>query len=224
MYNRSLEMIISILAVLKAGGIYLLIDNTLPSNRVKYMLDNCNAKLLLCDKDYNIDFKSIVFFDDNLSLDNHFDNLNIYNKPEDNFAIIYTSGSTGKPKGVLLKNIGMTNLVFSFSKILELSSMKTHLGLSSVSFDMFAVELFSSILLGRTLFLLNSEEQKNPVLMSKIIINNKIDFLITTPTKIELLLSNDDTSKCLKVLKGFQLGGEVFSKALYEKLLHNHRL
>ena len=218
MVNRSLEMIISILAVLKAGGIYLLLDNALPENRIKYMLDNCNAKLLLCDNDYNIGFKNEIITN-NLSLNNYFDNLNIYNNVENAFAIIYTSGSTGNPKGVLLNNIGMTNLVFSFSKILELSSMKTHLGLSSVSFDMFAVELFSSILLGRTLFFLNNEEQKNPNLISKKIIDNKIDFLITTPTKMELLLSNENTAKCLNFLKGFQLGGEIFSSALYEKLL-----
>lgn len=54
--------------------------------------------------------------------------------------------------------------------------------------------------------------------MSKKIIENNVEFLITTPTKIELLLSNPETSKCLKVLKGFQLGGEVFTPSLFEKL------
>ena len=217
MINRSLEMIISVLAVLKAGGAYLLIDTSLPFDRIEYMLNNCNAKLLLTDTNYDIAYTNKI----NISkIPNtmYINNLDIINEPEDAFAVIYTSGSTGMPKGVLLKHVGIINLVYSFGKILELSTMSSHLGFSAVSFDMFAVELFTSILLGRTLFLLNDEEQRNPVLISKAITENKIEFLITTPTKIELLLSNPKTCECLKTLKGFQLGGEVFTPSLYEKL------
>ena len=217
MMNRSLEMIISILAVIKSGGTYLLIDNNLPIDRIEYMLNNCNSKILLTDLDYPITFENKILFTD-IALPNNTKNLKTENAPKDNFAIIYTSGSTGNPKGVLLHNTGFINLAFSFSKLMNINNLKKHIGLSSVSFDMFAVELFSSVLLGRTLFLLNEEELKNPLLISKKIIDNNIDFLITTPTKIELLLSNTETAKCLKVLKGFQLGGEVFTSALYEKL------
>lgn len=217
MENRSLEMIISIIAVLKAGGTYILIDNTLPAHRVKYMLTNSNATLLLIDKDYSIDFNN-QFNITNFDYSKNIANVKNTNRLFDSFAIIYTSGSTGNPKGVLLDQKGLINLVYSFDKIMKISSTSSHLGMSAVSFDMFAVELYTSILLGRTLYLLNDEEIKNPVLMSKIIIDNKVEFLITTPTKIELLLSNNDTAKCLKTLKGFQLGGEVFSASLYDKL------
>ena len=216
MVNRSLEMVVSILAVLKAGGAYVLIDSSLPFDRIEYILDNCKAKLLLSDNDYSLSFKNIINI--NKIPKNKIDNLNIINIPNDTFAVIYTSGSTGKPKGVVLTHIGLINLVYSFGKILDLFSMKNHLGVSSVSFDMFMVELFSCILLGRTLYLLNEEEQRNPSLVSNCIIKNKIEFLITTPTKMELLLSNNETAKCLKQLKGFQLGGEVFTPLLYEKL------
>lgn len=217
MQNRSITMIVSILAVLKAGGTYILIDNMLPNTRVKYMLSNSNSKLLLVDNDYSIDF------DYQLNI-NNFDesknntNLKCKTNELDSFAIIYTSGSTGNPKGVLLSQRGLINLVYAFDKIMKIGSFSNHLGISSVSFDMFAVELYTSLLLGRTLYLLNDEEIKNPVQMSKIIIENKVEFLITTPTKIELLLSHQETAKCLKILKGFQLGGEVFSSSLYERL------
>lgn len=217
MMNRSLEMIISIIAVLKSGGAYLLIDNNLPSDRVEYMLNNCNTKLLILDYDYKVNFVNKINPSD-MALTNSIDNLDIVNSPNDSFAIIYTSGSTGKPKGVLLHHTGIINLAFSFDKLMDFSVLKNQLGFSSVSFDMFAVELFCSILLGRTLFLLNEEELKNPSKISKKIIDNNIDFLITTPTKIELLLSNSETAKSLKILKGFQLGGEVLSPSLYKKI------
>ena len=217
MMNRSLEMIVAIIAVLKSGGAYLLIDNNLPSDRVEYMLNNCNAKLLILDYDYKINFENKINPSD-MDLTNSIDNLDAVNSSNDNFAIIYTSGSTGKPKGVLLHHTGIINLAFSFDKLMNFSVLKNQLGFSSVSFDMFAVELFCSILLGRTLFLLNEEEHKNPLKISKKIIENNIDFLITTPTKIELLLSNPETAKSLKILKGFQLGGEVLSPSLYKKI------
>ena len=216
MMNRSAEMIISILAVIKSGGTYLLIDNSLPVDRIEYMLNNCNAKLLLTDLDYPVSFDNKIlsseFFSKNIK------NLKIINEPADNFAIIYTSGSTGNPKGVLLTQMGLLNLILFYKTIVNINNYKHQLGLSSVSFDMFVVELFTSILLGRTLFLLNEEEVKNPVLINKKIIDNNIEFLLTTPTKIELLLSTPETIKAFQTLKAFQLGGEIFTPSLYEKL------
>ena len=217
MLNRSLEMISSILAVLKSGGTYFLIDTTLPSHRIKYMLTNSEAKLLILDKDYGIDFDNQLNISD-FDYSKNTCNLKCNKELSDSFAIIYTSGSTGNPKGVLLQEKGLINLINAFNQVMKIENFSNQLGLSSVSFDMFAVELYSSILLGRTLYLLSDEEIKNPILTSKIIIKNKIEFLITTPTKIELLLSNPTTSECLKVLKAFQLGGEVFTSTLYEKL------
>ena len=217
MQNRSIEMIISILAVLKSGGTYLLIDNSLPNNRVQYMLADSNSKLLIVDSEYNVDFANIISIN-NFDYSANIDNLKCKNQLFDSFSIIYTSGSTGNPKGVLLQQKGLINLVYSFNKIMEIGSTKNHLGVSSISFDMFAVEIYTSLLLGRTLYLLSDEEIKNPMLMSQIIIDNNVEFLITTPTKIELLLTNIKTAQCLKCLKGIQLGGEVFSANLYEKL------
>ena len=224
MLNRSFETVISILAVLKTGGIYTLLDNTLPADRISYILQNCKAKILIVDDDYNIDvdIDTInILEQENLNDFNNskkYSNLSNDSSPLDNFAIIYTSGSTGKPKGVLLHNTGIVNLVYSFKDVLELSSYHKHLGFAAVSFDMFAVELFSSILLGRTLYLLNDEEIKNPIAISNIIIKNNIDFVICTPTKMELLLSNEETSKCLRKLKGIQLGGEIFTPELYSRI------
>ena len=95
--NRSLEMIIAILAVLKAGAAYIPIDPTYPKDRIKYILKNSNAKFVLNEKDFK-----------NLSFDNS--NLNIKNNPDDLSYIIYTSGSTGLPKGVMLKHQSLSNL------------------------------------------------------------------------------------------------------------------
>ena len=216
--NRSIEMIISIVGVLKAGCTYVLIDHTFPENRVNYILENSNAKLLITDNTYTTNCKNICRIDQ-FEFKTNIKNLPIVNTAEDSFALIYTSGSTGNPKGVVLKHAGLVNLVYNyFKENIFLGKPKKVLGSAAVSFDMFAVELFTSILLGGTLYLLNEDEHKNPVKMAEIIINNNVNFSVTTPTKIELLLSNPNTKKCLSVLDTIQLGGEVFTSSLYEKL------
>ncbi|MBR6034267.1 MAG: amino acid adenylation domain-containing protein [Clostridia bacterium] len=218
MCERNADIIAYILSVLKLGATYILIDPTLPKDHIQFVLNSSNANGLIIDKEYDILFKNFIFTN-NVDYSNEAPQQLVSEKSDNNvFSIIYTSGSTGTPKGVMLKNDGFINLVYSFCDLMEIDKYKNHLGLSAVSFDMFAVEVFSSILLGRTLYLLNEEEMKNPVLISKKIIENEIEFLITTPSKMNLLTSTDEIALCLKHLKAFQLGGEVFTNSLLNKL------
>ena len=113
MVNRSLEMIISILAVLKSGACYIPIDPEYPQDRIEYMLNNSNAKLLLTFKrlENKVTFDNKLFVElDNELYNSNKDNLININKPDDLAYIIYTSGSTGKPKGVMLIHKSLSNL------------------------------------------------------------------------------------------------------------------
>ena len=101
MVNRSLEMIISILAVLKSGACYIPIDPEYPQDRIEYMLNNSNSKMLLTFKklENKVDFNNKVFVElDNPLYNLHKRNLSNINKPDDLAYIIYTSGSTGNLK------------------------------------------------------------------------------------------------------------------------------
>ena len=215
--NRSLELIVAIYAIIKTGASYVLIDPSLPKERIKYIITDTNSKLCIV----NTFSKSLVNDINKINISNfdysHYSGSNMSNNNNDNLCVIYTSGSTGKPKGVLLHKHGFTNLVHAFDKEMKISKCKNILGIATVSFDMFAVELFSSTLFGNTLVLANEEEQKNPILMSKLIKENDIDFLVTTPSRIKLLLS-DECGNPLKNVKAFQLGGERFSGNLYNRL------
>ena len=218
--NRSLEMIISMFAVIKSGSAYLLIDQNLPNQRIEYMLDNSKTSLLITNKSSKeLNFNNILSLN-TVDWSKETDNFNSFeNIPSDSLAVIYTSGSTGIPKGVLLSHNGFVNLIYAFDKCMSIAKYNRFLSMAAVSFDMFTVEILSSILFGKTLYLLNEEETKNPILIAEIISKNKIEFLISTPTKMELLLADESTAKCLKNLKAFQLGGEVFSGELYNKLI-----
>lgn len=213
--NRSLDLIISIYAVIKSGASYVLIDSAFPQNRIDYIINDSKSKYCIANSDS-------INVDNTINIENFdyskYDNQDLTIKQSDNLCVIYTSGSTGKPKGVLLHKTGFLNLMYAFDKEMDISKFKNILGIATVSFDMFAVELFSSTLLGNTLILANEEEQKNPASMSKLIKNNNVEFFITTPSRINLLLSKEYNGT-LKSVKAFQLGGEEFTEKLYNKLI-----
>ena len=219
MLPRSIETIICMLGILKAGAGYMLIDTSLPKDRIEFMLNNAKAKLLLTSPKFKkIEFESIYQFSlENLQYYN-IANPNVENSIDDTFSIIYTSGSTGTPKGVTLKRQGVVNLALIYQEILGTNSCDKFLSISSIAFDMFIVENFVPLLTGKTIILTNEEQQKIPQYISQLILDYNIDFILTTPSRIELLINDETTSSALKKLKIIQLGGESFTPTLYTKL------
>jgi len=213
---RSLDLIVSIWGVLKSGAGYILIDPSLPNERINYMLKKANAHMLITYNNFkNIKYNSILNIE---NIQNQgCNNLNLKLSNENNLAIIYTSGSTGDPKGVMLKQGGLINLLLAYQTILNTNICTNFLCTSAVSFDMFMVETFIPILSGKTIILANDDERQIPTYTSQLIKKSNAEFILTTPSKIDLLLT-PDFSSCLRNVKIIQLGGEVFTSALYEKL------
>ncbi len=214
--NRSIELIVSIFAVIKSGASYVLIDHDLPKERINYIVNDCSAKYCILNNLTN----DLINIKTSINIDNFnfskFDINNLHTKKyTDNLCIIYTSGSTGNPKGVVLHKHGFANLVLAFDKAINISKYKSFLGLASVSFDMFVFTLYNCILFGNTFVLTNDNEQKNPIEIGKIIKKHNVEFLVSTPSIIKLLLGKD----YLKNIKGFVIGGESISVSFYKKLL-----
>lgn len=214
--ERTLNMIISIIACIKAGFTYILIENSLPKERIDYILKNSKSKVIITSENLNkekLDTK--VFILNEKDIIEKTENIKVAN---DRLCIIYTSGSTGNPKGVVLSQKGFANLVYAMNDAMKLEICDKFISHASVSFDMFAFELYCTLLNGKTLYLTSDLEQKNPTAMSKIIMDNNIDFMLTTPSKIELILANEKLAKSLANIKVFLLGGEVFTASLYNRM------
>lgn len=217
MLNRSLETIISMLAIIKSGAAYLLIDSSLPFDRIIYMLENSNSNLLITSSFMKqIDFPNQLLLDKvdlNYSSKN---NLDTYISNEDILSVVYTSGSTGLPKGVLVKKLGMLNLILSYKNHIKIDNYDTFLSICSISFDMFAVEIWIPLTSGKKIVLANDEQSKIPNYISELITKYSVDYTLITPSKLQLLL--DTCPDCLKLLKSIQLGGETLTPAIYERL------
>ena len=203
--DRSYNIIISVYAVIKAGASYVIIDKDYPDDRINYIINDCKSKFTITNR-FIENFDYSRYSSENLGIKQNY-----------RLCIIYTSGSTGKPKGVLLHKYGYYNLINAFDTDFKLSEYKKILSTANVSFDMFAFEMFSATLLGSTLVLATSEEQKNPIAMSNLIKNNNVEFFVMTPSKVELLLS-EELGNPLKNVKAMLFGGEKFTNNLYNRL------
>ena len=221
MVNRSLEMIISILAVLKSGACYIPIDPEYPQDRIEYMLNNSNAKLLLTFKR----LKNKVTFDNKLfvELDNELynsnkDNLININEPDDLAYIIYTSGSTGKPKGVMLKHSNINNFIQGMCNVVDFNSGKTIVSVTTISFDIFVLESLLPLQRGLKIVVATENEQNNIRLFNALCLKNNVNIIQTTPSRFQVLISNLNELDYLEGITDILVGGESFPKMLLGKL------
>lgn len=222
--NRSLEMIISILAVLKSGKAYIPIDPDYPIDRILYMLEDSNCNLVLSVnelyKKLHLKTNFIDVFSD-IVYSNSTCNLNKKIDCNSLSYIIYTSGSTGKPKGVMLTHKGITNLVNycnNYIEYLKNSKYRTIVSVTTISFDIFFFESIISLQKGLKLVIANQNQQTIPRLLAELIEKENIEIIQTTPSRMKLLLDNIENEDCLNNLKYIILAGEQFPITLAERL------
>ena len=221
MVNRSLEMIISILAVLKSGACYIPIDPEYPQDRIEYMLNNSNAKLLLTFKrlENKVTFDNKLFVElDNELYNSNKDNLININEPDDLAYIIYTSGSTGKPKGVMLKHNNINNFIQGMCNVVDFNSRKTIVSVTTISFDIFVLESLLPLEKGLKIVIANENEQNDARLFNSLCLENNVNIIQTTPSRFQVLISNSNELNYLEGITDILVGGESFPKMLLEKL------
>ena len=228
MMNRSFDMIIAILGVLKSGGSYIPIDPEYPEDRISYMLSNSKCKMLLSNSALTFKIKNtefdgnVVYLDllDNTSSKLSEDNLKNISKPNDLSYIIYTSGSTGNPKGVMLTQQNLSNFVSSMmNKIEYLNDSKQHsiVSITTVSFDIFLFETLVSLCFGLKVFITNESEQKITLKLEELISKNNIDIIQSTPSIMNFHLENSSING-FSGIKYVMLAGEQLPKKLVEKI------
>ncbi|MBE9060867.1 condensation domain-containing protein, partial [cf. Phormidesmis sp. LEGE 11477] len=153
---RSPEMIIALLAVLKAGGAYLPLDPTYPADRLGYMLKDAQVPILLSQSQHPLTLPSNT---QRLNLDTDWPTNQPSTNPNstvtpDNLAyLIYTSGSTGKPKGVLIPHSGLVNLTEDKIRICDVRKGDCILQFFSFSFDASIPEIIMALASGSKLLL-----------------------------------------------------------------------
>ncbi|WP_420644937.1 non-ribosomal peptide synthetase [Candidatus Leptofilum sp.] len=189
---RSPEMIVSILAIHKAGCAYVPLDPSYPAERLAWMLEDAQATLLLTQKPMADQFAGRVTL-----VDIEAERPQISQRPADDTAvppnpdalayIIYTSGSTGKPKGVMVNHRNLRHATLARHHYYP-HKPERFLLLSSVAFDSSIVGIFGALSQGGHLVLPQPGQEQNVQQLAQIIAQNKITHLLALPSLYTLLL------------------------------------
>jgi amino acid adenylation domain-containing protein len=207
--GRSLELAISILGIMAAGGMYIPIDPEFPPNRIDYILKTSAAKVLLTQEGIDIP----EMFDGEVVVYRH-DPAGEANddacKPSGLAYCIFTSGSTGNPKGVVIRHFNILNYYHSLLESLSLDQFHSILCLTTISFDIFVTEFFVPLLGGLRVVLADEMEQKDPMLQRELILRECVDVVQMTPSRQKLLLADQKDPATFQHVKLFLSGGETF--------------
>ncbi|MDQ0232871.1 non-ribosomal peptide synthetase [Metabacillus malikii] len=218
MTDRSMDMIIAIFAVIKAGGTYIPLDPYYPTGRIHYMIENSGLELLLTNvQTEQLEFTGKIIDLVSAKIDQEsVENLREISSAQDLIYIMYTSGSTGRPKGIGINHQALHQNIHGFTEAIQFSENQTILSLISMSFDPFVIESFLPLSLGMTVIIANEEQRQNPEKTKDLIRWHEVDVIQLTPSRLRLLLEEDTAS--LHHLKKVLVGGEPLTNNLVQKI------
>ena len=190
--ERSLNMLVGLLGILKAGAAYVPIDPSYPRDRIEYMLSDSQAQILVTqDSLIPQDYSGLI-----ISLDGNRNKLTqeaIHNPDvlinSNQLAyVIYTSGSTGKPKGVQVLHRGVTNFLLSMQTIPILSSDDVLVAVTTICFDIAVLELYLPLLVGAKLAIASRDVARDAMQLRQLIDSEQATCMQATPSTWRMLL------------------------------------
>ena len=207
--DRSEWVVISMLAILKIGAGYLPILPENPTDRIKLMLEDTGAKVILSDHTVGKELElGQIYVEDSRNYKGK-KPLEVDVKPEDIAYVMYTSGSTGKPKGVMIPHRGIVRLVTNSNHV-DFSPDDKMLQLSNVAFDAATFEIYGALLNGASLYMLPFEYILSPDSFYSFVKENGITVaLIITPLFNNLV---DELPEIISQFRKLYFGGEACSK------------
>ncbi|MEM8908945.1 MAG: amino acid adenylation domain-containing protein, partial [Bacteroidota bacterium] len=217
-FDKSLEMIVAILGILKAGAAYVPIDPAYPQKRMDYILDDTKVNTLLTlGKHQNLftgEHQRIICLDrDWNTIANEATSRFTAEGTVENLAyIIYTSGTSGHPKGVRVQHQNLVNLALAQIDGFGLNPQDKTLQFSSLGFDASCSEIFTALLSGGTLVIPTKEDLLDPDRLGRLLTDQEVD-IVTLPPSYQVVMKER-----LKSLKKLVSAGEQLNAALTQEL------
>ncbi|MCL5995880.1 MAG: amino acid adenylation domain-containing protein, partial [Chloroflexi bacterium] len=221
--ERSPEMVVAILGVLKAGGAYLPLDLTYPAERLAFMLQDSHAPVLLTQSRLLNDLQMckvtpICLDADWTTIGQESDADPMSTTTPENVAyVIYTSGSTGTPKGVMISHRAICNHMFWMQETFPLTAADRVLQKTPLSFDASVWEFYAPLWSGAQLVLARQDGHRDSAYLVKTITASRVTILQLVPTLLHLLLDEPGFGTC-RTLRRVYCGGEALTVDLQERL------
>ncbi|MCS7571874.1 non-ribosomal peptide synthase/polyketide synthase [Pseudomonas aeruginosa] len=211
--ERSIEMVVALMAILKAGGAYVPVDPEYPEERQAYMLEDSGVQLLLSQSHLKLPLAQGVQRIDldqaDAWLENHAGNNPAIELNGENLAyVIYTSGSTGKPKGAGNRHSALSNRLCWMQQAYGLGVGDTVLQKTPFSFDVSVWEFFWPLMSGARLVVAAPGDHRDPAKLVELINREGVDTLHFVPSMLQAFLQDEDVVSCTS-LKRIVCSGEA---------------
>lgn len=223
--ERTPELVISILAVLKAGCAYVPIDRHYPYERKQFIINDANISILITQRSLGeLAMPEIrtIYIDDAGVFNESSENLLCERSCEDLAYIEYTSGSTGTPKGVMIEHRSITNTVLDLERRFPLAYQDVYMLKTPYTFDIVGTELYGWIVGEGSLLVIEEDGEKNPTLILDAIKRYGVTHINFVPSMFSIfldVLKDVAALEKLKSLKYFFVGGEAITSELLERFL-----
>ncbi|MFS1524192.1 amino acid adenylation domain-containing protein [Microbulbifer sp. 2304DJ12-6] len=218
------EQVVAVLAVLKAGGVYVPVDAALPDNRIEQILVQAGVNQLITQPPLvgrpwtggygitEIDVKVLVSADS--------DNPVIERSQAELAYIIFTSGSTGVPKGVMIDHRGPVNTNDSINRMLDVGPQDRILGLSSLSFDLSVYDIFGLLAAGGALVLPEESKSKDPAHWAELMVQHRVSIWNTVPALMQMLVDYCESTSTAATgsLRRVMMSGDWIPLGLSERI------
>lgn len=207
--DNSMEIIIGIIGILKAGRHFLPIDLACPIDRIKTIVNDSNPQVIITD--YNGEFWS-WYGGTIINVNDKFDNkdrtnINITYSSSSLAYVIYTSGSTGCPKGVLVSNQSIVNYVWWAKEAYIDSLVDKFAFYSSIAFDFTLTSIFVPLISGSEIIVYRSSDEDDEFVLHRIISDNKANIIKLTPAHLQILSQIDVSDS---IVNRIIVGGDIF--------------
>ena len=220
--DRSINMVIGLLSILKSGAVYVPLDPSFPKEQLQNIVKDSGIDILLTEKKLNA--LSSAFNIDTICIDSEWEiinkedekNINVIQSSSDIIYVIYTSGSTGNPKGVMIKHGAVNNFLQSMKKHPGFNENDNLLAVTTLSFDIAGLELYLPLISGGCVVIADKAETIDGKALINLIEKHNITVMQATPSTWKIMIDAGwKNTPSLKML----CGGEAFSKDLACKML-----
>jgi enterobactin synthetase component F len=221
---RSEQLLVVLLAVMRAGAAYLPVDSESPNDRIALMLEDASPKVLITERQMYARFAGesvpllepecgdILLRDRLIDEEERYPNLST---PERVAYVLYTSGSTGRPKGVEITHRNLGNFLYGMNQQLRPTANDRFLAVTTVTFDIAGLELYLPLMAGARVIMASNEALHNALELARLIRHSGATHVQATPSLWRILLSSSTTK--LDHVHAL-VGGEALSAELAGRL------